>query len=297
MQITESIIERIARKVFNAMFPIALRNSGASAGNSGGSGGSVQHAVEADHATTADSATSASSVPWTGVTNKPNTATRWPTWNEVTDKPSTFTPSAHTHTWGEVNNKPDTATRWPTWSEVTNKPYSKSAWGQTYLNGSSEFQNISGNMRNVGNISFDQSGRNIGDIAYFDTSNGFLGIGTSSPSYKLHVSGSIYATGAITERSDIRCKDVETYQWAPSLDMIANAPIIRYSMKDDETHRIRVGSVAQYWQKVMPETVSEDNDNILSIAQGDICMVGLIAMAREIKQLKAKIERLKHGCS
>ena len=297
MQITESIIERIARKVFNAMFPLALRNSGASAGNSGGSGGSVQHAVEADHATTADSATSASSVPWTGVTNKPNTATRWPTWSEVTDKPLTFAPSAHTHTWSEVNNKPDTATRWPTWSEVTNKPYSKSAWGQTYLNGSSEFQNISGNMTNVGNISFDQSGRNIGGIAYFDTANSRLGIGTSNPSYKLHVDGTIYATGAITERSDIRCKDVETYQWAPSLDMIANAPIIRYSMKDDETHRMRVGSVAQYWQKVMPETVSEDNDGILSIAQGDICMVGLIAMAREIKQLKAKIERLEHGCS
>ena len=124
-----------------------------------------------------------------------------------------------------------------------------------------------------------------------------VGIGTASPSYKLHVAGTIYATGAITERSDIRCKDVETYQWAPSLSMIANAPIIRYSMKDDDTHRMRVGSVAQYWQKMIPEAVSKSADGTLSIAQGDICMVGMIALAREVKQLKDEIKLLRNGRS
>ena len=71
--------------------------------------------------------------------------------------------------------------------------------------------------------------------------------------------------------------------------MIAGAPIIRYSMKDDETHRMRVGTVAQYWEKVIPEAVSKADNGILSIAQGDICMVCIIAMAREIERLKAKI--------
>jgi hypothetical protein len=33
---------------------------------------------------------------WDLVAGKPATATRWPTWAEVTDKPTTFTPSAHT---------------------------------------------------------------------------------------------------------------------------------------------------------------------------------------------------------
>lgn len=138
--------------------------------------------------------------------------------------------------------------------------------------------------RNSGHLVLCHNGQNVG-------------IGTDSPSYKLHVAGTIYATGAITERSDIRCKDVETYQWAPSLSMIANAPIIRYSMKDDEAHRIRVGSVAQYWQKMIPEAVSCDADGTLSIAQGDICMVGMIALAREIEQLKAKIKLLRNGRS
>lgn len=34
-------------------------------------------------------------LPWTQVSGKPETATRWPAWTEVTSKPATFPPSAH----------------------------------------------------------------------------------------------------------------------------------------------------------------------------------------------------------
>ena len=60
--------------------------------------------------------------PWSEVTGAPATATRWPTWTEVTSKPSVFAPSSHTHPWSEVIGAPTTATRWPTWGEVTSKP-------------------------------------------------------------------------------------------------------------------------------------------------------------------------------
>lgn len=43
-----------------------------------------------------------SSVDWPDITSKPDTATRWPTWTEVTGKPATFAPSAHTHDAGDV---------------------------------------------------------------------------------------------------------------------------------------------------------------------------------------------------
>ncbi|CDM94536.1 protein of unknown function [Limnospira indica PCC 8005] len=57
-------------------------------------------------------------------------------WNNITNKPSAFPPSTHSHSWTEITNKPTifasdwanvadkpaTATRWPTWSEVTSKP-------------------------------------------------------------------------------------------------------------------------------------------------------------------------------
>lgn len=35
--------------------------------------------------------------PWAEVTDKPDTATRWPTFTEVTDKPATYPPSSHSH--------------------------------------------------------------------------------------------------------------------------------------------------------------------------------------------------------
>ena len=135
-------------------------------------------------------------------------------------------------------------------------------------------------------------------LLYFDANNtilnyGNVGIGTSSPSYKLHVAGTIYATGGVGDLSDIRKKDVETYQWSPTLDMIADAPIIRYSMKDDETHRMRIGSIAQYWQKMIPEAVNTDTDGILSMLTGDITLTSIIALAREVRKLKAEIAQLR----
>ena len=41
---------------------------------------------------------------WTNITNPPATATRWPSWAEVTSKPTTFTPSAHTHSISEITD-------------------------------------------------------------------------------------------------------------------------------------------------------------------------------------------------
>lgn len=41
---------------------------------------------------------------WSDIQNKPETATRWPTWTEVTSKPTTFAPSAHNHTGAEITS-------------------------------------------------------------------------------------------------------------------------------------------------------------------------------------------------
>ena len=123
--------------------------------------------------------------------------------------------------------------------------------------------------------------------------NGNVGIGTSSPSQALHVSGNILATGGVTALSDLSMKDVETYQWRPELDEIANAPIARYTIKSDDEKRMRIGSIAQYWQNTMPEAVFMGADGLLSMDYGTISLVSVIAMAREVRQLKAEINRLK----
>ncbi|WP_050991878.1 phage tail protein [Bradyrhizobium yuanmingense] len=63
-----------------------------------------------------------SNINWSQLLNVPDYAKRWASWSEVTDKPTTFAPSAHTHPWAQINGAPETATRWPSWTEVTSKP-------------------------------------------------------------------------------------------------------------------------------------------------------------------------------
>ncbi len=43
-------------------------------------------------------------------------------WANLTGKPATFPPDAHTHAFASLTGIPATATRWPAWEEVTNKP-------------------------------------------------------------------------------------------------------------------------------------------------------------------------------
>lgn len=42
--------------------------------------------------------------PWGEITNIPVYASRWPTWDEVTGKPATFTPATHNHTASEITS-------------------------------------------------------------------------------------------------------------------------------------------------------------------------------------------------
>lgn len=76
---------------------------------------------------------------WDELVSIPETATRWPSWSEVTSKPSlfstrwdlvsnkptTFKPESHTHPWAEVTGKPETfppSTHSHTWESITSKP-------------------------------------------------------------------------------------------------------------------------------------------------------------------------------
>ena len=517
MQITEQIIERISRRVFNAMFSPALRQSNVVTAGSGSSvswADNAGHANEADtagHANTADSASTAGSAtsattagstqkvtPLDGITygaawlqykdkhadeaSNPANAIGNPTadwyhhivmnhgnsggyfvdmalcfhsnafyyrrivngtandWVRVLDSGNSSVSKSGSTLTVKINGTEQSLTDTNTWRPVVNNlsstdttsslsaamgkdlydyittlqgyfdangnaksalkltTVSKTAWGQTFWTSGGVPTSISGDLASVGNISFQTSGKNIGEVAYFDTVNkrlgigqsspayaldvdggaafagdvlpnadyattaynlgssdyrwsrvyanfvelygtapachvgtsssarislhwssnnnrglydssgawlietngtntflmrGNVGIGTTSPSYKLHVNGDVYATGGVTCLSDIRQKDVETYQWQPALNEIADAPIAIYTMKGDADKRRRLGSIAQYWQKVMPETVREGADGILSMDYGTISLVSVIALAREVKRLEEEVERLK----
>ena len=307
MQRTEQLIERIARRVFNSMFAPALRQSNV---QGGGTSGSVRYADEAGHAASADSA---DAVPWAGVSNKPSIPS---VSGNVSGSTLTITINGtsysltDTNTWRPVQNNLDSTATGDSLSayqgyllargsarDSTKLPLTGGTiTGGLTVNGTFTCQQVeighTNEINATGSSNLYLQYRNSGHLVLCHNGQN-VGIGTDSPSYKLHVAGTIYATGSITERSDIRCKDVITYEWAPCLSAIAEAPIIRYTMKDDEQKRERIGSVAQYWHKVMPEATQQDGNGILSMSYGEISLVNTIALARELKHLKAEIAELK----
>jgi hypothetical protein len=114
---------------------------------------------------------------------------------------------------------------------------------------------------------------------------GNVGIGTNSPSHKLHVNGGIYSTSYVTALSDARHKNV-IGDTGLTLEDIAEAPAIRFTWKDRDDQSIFAGSIAQYWQKVLPQVVCEDQERNLSMQYGTAALVAVISVARELREIK-----------
>ena len=135
--------------------------------------------------------------------------------------------------------------------------------------------------RNTGNLCLCYNGYNVG-------------IGTASPSYKLHVAGSIYATGGVTALSDARRKSILS---SINLDVekIASMRDVRFVWSDGDPDKdVHVGTIAQDWQSILPEVVSECKDawRTLSIDYSAAALVSVIATARKVVDHEARIRKL-----
>ena len=117
--------------------------------------------------------------------------------------------------------------------------------------------------------------------------NGNVGIGKTSPSYKLDVNGTI--RGDNVSPSDARWKtNVTTLENA--LDKVTDLRGIRYEWTDTSKGiGDQIGLIAQEVEEVFPEAVSTDNQGYKSVAYSKL----VSPLIEAVKTLKAENDRLK----
>lgn len=125
-------------------------------------------------------------------------------------------------------------------------------------------------------------------------SSGNVGIGTTTPSYALHVNGTVAGTAAYMNASDIRYKkDIQKISGA--LEKILSIDGVSYKFKNSEfpdlkfSKRREMGVIAQTVEKVFPEAVSLDKNGFRSVAYS-MLISPIIEAIREMNYKTTKLE-------
>lgn len=192
------------------------------------------------------------------------------------------------------------ATKLQTPRYIFSKPFD----GTNNVTGGAKFSNICIETNNNGDDSVRSNEiNNYNDHLYlqYASSNnlsccvggGNVGIGTTTPKYTLHVDGVIYAKDGFRETSDIRKKKVLNSHTV-SLDDMAYADLFDYTLIDDEKEIVRVGTNAHYWLDKLPQVVTKDNDEYLSLNYGVLGTVCALSVSKYVKQLEDRVTLLEN---
>ncbi len=134
-----------------------------------------------------------------------------------------------------------------------------------------------------------------GTCALAVRADGNVGIGVASPSYKLHVAGTIVSTGDQVVSSDASLK-TNFSKINYSVSDIAACRAVTFDWKDGRGRS--AGSIAQDWKPLIPELVHGEEGS-MTLAYGQIALVNTIILARheteqdkEIARLKARVAEL-----
>lgn len=216
------------------------------------------------------------------------------------DHHNTITLPAATGTLATLDDNVYSATKLQTPRTIFSKPFD----GTNNVTGGAKFNNICIETDNNGNDSGRDSEINnyVGPLQLQQASpngihmcmgGGQVGICTTSPKYTLHVDGVIYAKDGFRETSDIRKKKVLNSHTV-SLDDMAYADLFDYTLIDDEKEIVKVGTNAHYWLDKLPQVVTKDNDEYLSLNYGVLGTVCALSVSKYVKQLEDRVTLLEN---
>ena len=81
-----------------------------------------------------------------------------------------------------------------------------------------------------------------------------------------------------------------------TVEQVANAPAVKFYWKDKRDNDLHVGSIAQYWQPILPETVYEKNDelsmdySVIGLSAAKVVAKRVVDQGQEIKELKEELK-------
>lgn len=129
-----------------------------------------------------------------------------------------------------------------------------------------------------------------------------VGIGTTSPNYKLDVAGVIHSSvGMFSDgyvsalgqntSSDERLKDIKG-DIDLSVGLYADAPMVSFEWTKNKSLGAQVGTIAQYWQKALPQVVHDRGDGYLSMQYDVAALLGTITIAKRVQNHEERIKEL-----
>ena len=251
------------------------------------------------------------------------------TWNSISGKPSTFTPSSHTHTksqitdfpssmpasdvyaWAKASSKPSYS-----WSEITGKPSTFTPSSHTHpLSGISDLQASWDALLKAAPSAYVTRWPSWSEVtskpsfatvatsgSYNDLSNKpsipsaetaatiMSKINSQSEiTFTKHV---VCSAGAgLQSTSDIRFKSNFNSLPDDTLNKVLNAPEFTYNWKDETTTSI--GTSAQYWEDKIPELVHEMEDGTKTFSYERYTVVLQKALKEEHRLREEEKKRFK----
>ena len=219
-------------------------------------------------------------------------------WGDVSGKPETYPPSAHSHSW----------------SSITGKPTSKTAWGKTFWDANGDPQSISGDLSAGSSggaisqfhaIELNSAGSLSGYGGYIDfhfngSSSDYTSRIIEDASGEINIQATtkvsnLYSRGSVKALSDARHKDVKR-DLDMTVEQIAAMPAVIFEWLDKDLKDVdpgeHVGTLAQEWQKILPQAVSEQKDGTLTMGYGEAALVSVITLARRVLKLERRVSKL-----